>query len=85
MSPKVQSAPAPAPAPAPAAPAPTYLTADDLSRELRVSTETLRGWRYRGVGPAWFACGQSPRYLRSAVDAWVAAGGSKRESRRGKR
>jgi len=84
MSPKTQPAPQPQPAPPAPQPAPV-LTAKDLSRELGVSVETLRGWRYRGVGPAWFACGQSPRYLRAAVDAWAAAGGSKRESRRGKR
>lgn len=35
---------------------------------------TIAGWRYRGVGPKFFYCGQPPRYLRSAIDAWVAAG-----------
>lgn len=50
------------------------LRTEDLERELGISRETIRGWRRRGIGPAWQRVG--PRiigYRRADVDAWLAS------------
>jgi hypothetical protein len=49
-----------------------YSTAE-LSEEIGVEPETLKGWRWRGVGPAFHKFGHKVRYARRDVDAWIAA------------
>ena len=45
----------------------------DLQRILGVAEQTLRDWRYKGIGPAAVRLGQRVYYRRSAVDAWIDA------------
>ena len=50
-----------------------YLTQDEVAELLRTSPQTLRYWRYRGVGPRWWRAGRHPRYSRPDVEAWIEA------------
>jgi predicted DNA-binding transcriptional regulator AlpA len=52
--------------------APDLLTTKELAAYLRKPIATIRGWRYRKVGPAGFRLGRDVVYHRSAVDAWLA-------------
>lgn len=45
----------------------------DLSAELGVAEETLRGWRWRGIGPVSFKIGNRTVYDRADVEAWLEA------------
>ena len=51
----------------------TLLTAEDLARELQVSTHTLDSWRRNNAnsGPAYILVGRSIRYRRVDVDQWL--------------
>ena len=51
--------------------APDLLTTKELAAYLRKPVATVRGWRYRKVGPAGFRLGREVVYRRSAVDAWL--------------
>jgi len=46
-------------------------TPDEVATYLRVETDTLRGWRRKGGGPAWTYVGGLCRYAWSDVDAYV--------------
>jgi predicted DNA-binding transcriptional regulator AlpA len=52
--------------------APDLLTTKELATYLRKPVATVRGWRYRKVGPAGFRLGREVVYRRTAVDAWLA-------------
>ena len=39
---------------------------------LRVSIDTMRYWRHRGIGPASFKVGRHVRYWRSELIRWLA-------------
>ncbi|MGW4876580.1 helix-turn-helix domain-containing protein [Streptomyces sp. NPDC004262] len=52
--------------------APDLLTTKELANYLRKPVATVRGWRYRKVGPAGFRLGRDIVYRRTAVDAWLA-------------
>jgi len=39
---------------------------------LRVSIDTMRYWRYRGIGPDSFKVGRHIRYWRSELIRWLA-------------
>jgi predicted DNA-binding transcriptional regulator AlpA len=52
--------------------APDLLTTKELATYLRKPVATVRGWRYRKVGPAGFRLGRDIVYRREAVDAWLA-------------
>jgi predicted DNA-binding transcriptional regulator AlpA len=52
--------------------APDLLTTKELAAYLRKPVATVRGWRYRKVGPTGFRLGREVVYRRSAVDAWLA-------------
>ena len=62
-----------------ARPARELLTPDEVAAELRVTTKTLRNWRYldrnapahRRLGPAHVMVGGRARYTRAALDAYV--------------
>lgn len=49
------------------------LTTEELANELGLKPQTLRSWRAKGLGPAWFAVsdGGPVRYRRSDVEAWM--------------
>lgn len=51
--------------------APDLLTTRELAAYLRKPVATVRGWRYRKVGPAGFRLGRDIVYRRSTVDAWL--------------
>lgn len=61
----------------------TLLVSDELLAEkqlaeyLGLSLSTVRRLRYAGTGPPVVWLGARPRYRRSDVDAWLAAGGTK--------
>ncbi len=62
----------------------TLLVSDELLAEkqlaeyLGLSLSTVRRLRYAGTGPPVVWLGSRPRYRRSDVDEWLAAGGTKR-------
>ncbi|MET7643012.1 helix-turn-helix domain-containing protein [Streptomyces sp. NPDC005426] len=56
----------------PAQEAPDLLTTKELAVYLRKPVATVRGWRYRKVGPVGFRLGRDVVYRRSAVDVWLA-------------
>jgi hypothetical protein len=47
------------------------LTERDLAAILKVSTATLRAWRYLGKGPRFVRYGRIVRYLQSDLDAFI--------------
>lgn len=52
--------------------APDLLTTKELAAYLRKPVATVRGWRYRKVGPAGFRLGRDIVYRRTTVEAWLA-------------
>lgn len=53
----------------------------DVQAEYGISVGTLKSWRRRGYGPAWFPLGERRVvYRRSAVIAWVAQQESRRSA-----
>ncbi|MBJ6615528.1 helix-turn-helix domain-containing protein [Streptomyces sp. I4(2020)] len=52
--------------------APDLLTTKELAAYLRKPVATVRGWRYRKVGPAGFRLGRDIVYRRETVEAWLA-------------
>lgn len=49
------------------------LSTAELADELGHKPETLRGWRWRGIGPPSYKIGGKTVYDRIDVDAWIAA------------
>jgi excisionase family DNA binding protein len=47
------------------------LTEREAAELLKVSPQTVEGWRHAGTGPPFARIGRSPRYLRRNVRAWV--------------
>lgn len=50
-----------------------FLTPPELAGLLKTTPGVLRKWRYLGRGPAYVKDGQTIRYRRSAVDAYLDA------------
>jgi predicted DNA-binding transcriptional regulator AlpA len=52
-----------------------YLTTKQLAKELGVSEATIKSWRRKGIGPAYFQPTDTQQarklYPRPAVDSWV--------------
>jgi predicted DNA-binding transcriptional regulator AlpA len=48
-----------------------YLDDAEVARLLKVSLITLKHWRRRATGPAYFRIGRKIRYLRCDVDTWL--------------
>ncbi|MCX6608505.1 MAG: helix-turn-helix domain-containing protein [Acidobacteria bacterium] len=46
----------------------------EVAQMLKVSTMTVRRWRYARTGPAFFKLGKLVRYRRAAVVNWVDSG-----------
>jgi len=49
------------------------LTTNEVADRLRVAPETLRFWRWKGVGPASLRVGGRVVYSESVVADWVDA------------
>jgi excisionase family DNA binding protein len=47
------------------------LTTRELAAELGKPYRTLDQWRWRGLGPAYIKFGNTIRYRRSDVEAWL--------------
>ena len=48
-----------------------YLSEGDVARILSLSTETLRKWRHRRVGPPWVKIEGSFRYQTEAIRQYL--------------
>ncbi|WP_353962555.1 helix-turn-helix domain-containing protein [Streptomyces sp. NBC_00006] len=51
------------------------MTPAETAEYLRVSSFTLRNWRYQGEGPPFVKLGKCVRYLASDVRDWVESEG----------
>ena len=51
-----------------------YLNTLEAARYLRLSPNTLSGWRSHDRGPAFCKLGTAVRYKRAALDAWAERG-----------
>jgi hypothetical protein len=51
-----------------------YLKPADAAEKIGVTTGTLANWRWKRVGPPFYAVGAMIRYADDEVDAFVAAG-----------
>jgi hypothetical protein len=51
-----------------------YLKPTAAAEKIGVTTGTLANWRWRSVGPPYYAIGAMIRYAENEVDAWIAAG-----------
>lgn len=50
---------------------PAYLSTRELSRRWKISANTLRNWRFKGIGPRYFKPGSGAvRYRIEDVYAW---------------
>jgi predicted DNA-binding transcriptional regulator AlpA len=47
-------------------------TEDGTAQYIGKPAKTLSQWRWRGEGPPYVKCGNSVRYRRIDVDAWLA-------------
>jgi predicted DNA-binding transcriptional regulator AlpA len=47
------------------------LTDQDVADISGVSVQTIRRWRYQGRGPRFLRIGQTARYLKADVAAWL--------------
>ena len=50
---------------------PPLMSADELAAYLGQSPNTLKDWRYRGVGPRWLKVGKWVKYDPRDVDKWL--------------
>lgn len=51
-----------------------WLDSHQVAKYLGVSIDTVRAWRYRGVGPVGHRVGRHVRYHRDEIDRWVREG-----------
>ena len=60
------------------------LTPKEVAARLRVSTDTLEGWRAKGIGPKWIKLGTAKtapiRYRAKDVDNFMQEGSSREAS-----
>jgi hypothetical protein len=52
----------------------TYLRPAAVAEKLGVTVGTLANWRWRSVGPPYYAVGAMIRYADDEIDRWIAAG-----------
>lgn len=57
---------------------PAYLTREQLAKELNLSRPSIKGLELQGL-PVHHLGGNTYRFLRAEVDAWIAAHPSKQE------
>jgi hypothetical protein len=51
-----------------------YLKPAVAAEKLSVTEGTLANWRWKGIGPVYYAIGSMVRYADADIDAWIAAG-----------
>jgi excisionase family DNA binding protein len=51
-----------------------WMTNEEVAAYAKVPLETVRAWRYRGVGPIGHRVGRHVRYHRDDVDNWMRSG-----------
>jgi predicted site-specific integrase-resolvase len=47
-----------------------FLTPDQVAERYQVTTDVLRDWRYKGVGPKYVHIGKRPRYREADLERW---------------
>lgn len=48
-----------------------WMTTEEVAAYTKTPVDTVRAWRYRGVGPKGHRVGRHVRYHRADVDAWM--------------
>jgi predicted site-specific integrase-resolvase len=48
----------------------TYLTPDQVAERYQISSDTLKEWRYKGVGPKYLRIRKRVRYRESDLLRW---------------
>lgn len=51
-----------------------WMTTEDASSYLSISSGTMHNWRSKGVGPTYRTVGRIVRYHRDDLDAFLMAG-----------
>ncbi len=51
-----------------------YLKPASAAEKIGVTPGTLANWRWKAIGPPYYAIGGMIRYADDELDAWVAAG-----------
>jgi predicted site-specific integrase-resolvase len=47
-----------------------FLTPDQVAERYQVSPDSLKEWRYKGVGPKYLRIGKRVRYRVSDLERW---------------
>jgi len=50
-----------------------YLTPEEVDQEYKLPVNTLKHWRWQGIGPAYLKVGRRIKYRRNDVEAWLDA------------
>lgn len=48
----------------------TFLTPDQVAERYQISPDSLKEWRYKGVGPRYLRIGKRVRYRESDLEQW---------------
>jgi hypothetical protein len=48
-----------------------YLKPADAAEKIGVTTGTLANWRWKSIGPPFYAVGAMVRYADDEIDAWI--------------
>ena len=48
----------------------TFLTPDQVAERYQVSPDSLKEWRYKGVGPKYLRIGKRVRYRMADLERW---------------
>jgi hypothetical protein len=51
-----------------------YLKPATAAEKIGVTIGTLANWRWKGIGPAFYAVSGMIRYADDEIDAWITAG-----------
>ena len=51
-----------------------YLKPAAAAEKIGVTIGTLANWRWKGIGPAYYAIGGMIRYADDEIDTWIASG-----------
>jgi hypothetical protein len=51
-----------------------YLKPADAAKKIDVTVGTLANWRWKEIGPPFYAIGAMIRYADDEIDTWIAAG-----------
>jgi predicted site-specific integrase-resolvase len=48
----------------------TFLTPDQVAERYQISPDSLKEWRYKGVGPKYLRIGKRVRYREADLERW---------------